>query len=83
MNQSKKELIEKLTVIVEYNDKQMAKVDYDQGRATDLHDFEFEGMAIWNPFYDESMRFEEDPIEYYGYNNIKTFVESFRNPSEY
>lgn len=28
--------------------------------------FEFEGIEITNPFYSECMRFEVEPMEYYG-----------------
>lgn len=37
--------------------------------------FEFKGMLIKDPFYDETMRFEVDPFIYYGADNMKSFLE--------
>ena len=36
--------------------------------------FEFNGTWITNPFYDETLRFEVDPVQHYGEENIKRFV---------
>ena len=34
--------------------------------------FEFNGFFITNPYYDETMRFEVNPIEYYGITEEQT-----------
>lgn len=36
--------------------------------------FEHHGQSVRNAFYDTTMRFEVDPIEYYGWNKIKPIV---------
>lgn len=40
--------------------------------------FEFKGTWIVNPFYDETMRFEVDPVEYYGADNIKAYLDQLK-----
>lgn len=32
-------------------------------------------QSIWNPFYDETLRFEVDPINHYGFETIKKLLE--------
>ncbi len=32
-------------------------------------------QSVWTPFYDETLRFEVDPIEHYGLLTIKKLVE--------
>lgn len=39
--------------------------------------FEYGGMWISNPFYDETMRFEVEPLLYYGIGNMKNFINLF------
>jgi len=34
--------------------------------------FDFNGFFIINPYYDETMRFEVNPIEYYGITEEQT-----------
>lgn len=36
------------------------------------------GQCIWNPFYDSTLRFEVDPIEEYGLDQIISLVKSLR-----
>lgn len=36
--------------------------------------FKYRGQFIVNPFYDETLRFEVDPISYYGMNNTKEYL---------
>lgn len=40
----------------------------------DLPGFTYGGIKIVNPFYDESMRFEVEPLSYYGDENIFKFI---------
>lgn len=41
--------------------------------------FEFKGMYIKDPFYDESMRFEVDPFVYYGADNMNSYLEKAKH----
>ena len=59
MNQT---LLEQLEEVVMYNRTQVEKVEGDQGSAENIVEFEFEGMAIYDPYMDESSRFEVNPI---------------------
>ena len=56
--------------IVDYN----LSVDEDE-KVT----FIYEGVEIHNPFFDSTHRFKVDPLEYYGRENIKTFIERYRD----
>lgn len=37
--------------------------------------FKYRGQFIVNPFYDETLRFEVDPLSYYGMNNVKGYLQ--------
>lgn len=65
--------------IVEYNIQQLEKVDGDQGQAEGLITLfcEKEGVEVWNPFYDTTLRVEVDPIEEYGEEAIQYMIERF------
>ena len=67
-----KDQIKKLETIVAYNELIMDKVDHDQSNAKGLITFldESEGVEVWNPFYDTTMRVEVDPIKEYGLDKI-------------
>lgn len=47
--------------------KQKIKKRLDEGT---LHSFEHKGINIRNPLYDETLRYEVEPIEFYGKMNI-------------
>lgn len=64
--------IEKVKQIAEKNIILLADVD-DDGMVS----FEFNGMNIVNPWYDETGRFQlsdEKAIEYYGLENVLNFI---------
>lgn len=66
------QLFENMKVIrplVEYNDINTEK--YDIG-------FEHNGTMIINPFYDETLRFEVEPLSYYGIENIEKYASQFK-----
>lgn len=41
--------------------------------------FEYGGVRITNPFYDESLRFEVEPLSYYGIENMMGFIEQAKS----
>lgn len=55
-----------LKEIADENWRKMEKASFDQDLAKGLVTFSHEGFAIFDPFFDESLRYEVDPIEYYG-----------------
>jgi hypothetical protein len=44
--------------------------------------FDYNEIAIWNPWMDETSRFEVDPIDYYGLNNIVRAVKENEDNAE-
>lgn len=44
--------------------------------------FEFNGMFISNPFYEESLRFEVEPLSYYGVENVLGFIAQVKDVIE-
>lgn len=44
--------------------------------------FEFKGFQIINPFFDETNRFEVEPISYYGEENMTGFIEQVKQKIE-
>lgn len=78
----KQQLNEKLLrTIVEYNEQKLKKVDYDQGRTDGLITFheEVEGMEIWNPFKDITLRYDVDPIEEYGELKLNEMIKKYKS----
>lgn len=73
------QILHALQKIVAHNEKQMQLAEGDQCAAKDLYTFEFEGMAVYNPLYDTTYRFEVDLIAYYGEEVICRFVEMYQN----
>lgn len=69
-------LLAQVKEIVQRNEVEMNKVEGDQSQAQNLHTFAFEGIEVWDAFSDTSMRFEVNPIEYYGKAIIEKFVQS-------
>lgn len=59
---------EKIRVLAEKQSEEFETTESKEGMIT----FEFDGVDIINPFYDETGRFEVDPEEYYG----EAFLES-------
>lgn len=82
MEQTTVELLEKAKAIVKRNEKEMAKVEWDQGQAENLHTLEFDGMEIFDVFSDTSLRFAVDPIAYYGKETIENFVNTASSETE-
>ncbi|MFW5889377.1 MAG: hypothetical protein ACOCUD_03250 [Bacillota bacterium] len=44
--------------------------------------FDYKSHTIWNPFKDESLRYDVDPIEKYGENKIKSFLDNYKKLEE-
>lgn len=76
-------LIETLRVITIYNEQLLNTVDGDQGAAKGLITFvdEEEGVSVWNPFYDTSLRFEVDPLLTYKESQLQAMVDQL-SPKE-
>lgn len=67
-----------LKEIVKYNEKQLEEVNGEQDRAKNLIVFEFNGVDIYNPFLDETMRFEVQPSQHYGISNINKMIKQYK-----
>jgi hypothetical protein len=74
-----KEQTEKLLKIVAYNEELMDLADGDQSSAKGLITFldESEGVDIWHPFYDTTLRCEVDPIKEYGMEGIQQMLNEY------
>lgn len=70
-------MLSELEKVVAHNRKQVSLVEGDAGRATNVITFVFEGMSIYDPFYDSTLRFSVDPFEEYGMDNIKKMIEDY------
>lgn len=68
-----------LKAVVEHNEKQMELADYDQGSAVNLVTVEIDGQEIYNPFMDESGRFEVKPVGYYGKANMEKMLQKYND----
>jgi hypothetical protein len=70
------ELYKRLKAVVQYNKEQLKKVDWDQNYAEGLitlHE-ENEGIDVWDPFHDTTLRFDVDPITEYGESKVTDMV---------
>ncbi|HWO74656.1 MAG TPA: hypothetical protein VNM69_01920 [Bacillus sp. (in: firmicutes)] len=74
---NKENILKDLEKVVEHNRLEVEKVDGDQGLAKNVIVLSHEGSSIYNPFVDESGRFEVNPIEYYGMEKILKMIEEF------
>lgn len=75
-------ITKKLKEIVDYNEKKLALAKWSQSNTKGLIDVEFEGMVIWNPLMDETMRTKVEPKTYYGEAKIEEFIEKYENREE-
>lgn len=65
--------------IVKYNEKQLEKTNGDQNKAAEkLITFNFKDTNIYNPFFDETMRNEVQPSQYYGLGNINKMIKQYK-----
>lgn len=76
MNEKKIKLLKK---IVEFNKKIINKNNGDFNNSlNEVIFFDYKGYSIWNPFKDETSRFEIDPLEKYGEEKIKKFIKDYK-----
>lgn len=69
-----------LEEIVDYNKKVIGKYGNDKNNAIhEMITFKFEGHSIWNPFKDETGRFEIDPEKKYGKDKLNEFISMYKN----
>lgn len=71
------EQMERLQLITLYNEHLLARYEGDQGAAVGLITFcdESQGIDIWNPFYDSSLRYEVEPTEEYTEEQLLSMLE--------
>lgn len=69
-----KQLIETLKVIVIYNKQILEKFNGDQEAAEGLITFVDQGLAIWHPFYDSTLRLQVVPTVEYSEQQLRTMV---------
>lgn len=72
-------MIDKLKEIVEYNEAILDKVDGDQSQAEGLFTVfdENDGVGVWNPFRDTTLRYTVDPTIEYGVDKIEAMIEEY------
>lgn len=70
-----------LRTVVSHNQKQISLVDGDVNYAENVISFEFEGMSVYDPFFDTTLRFPVDPIEEYGIENIQNMIDKYNELS--
>lgn len=72
--------IKLLEKIVEHNQKLLESAD---GNLNDIIDdmitFKYNEYNIWDPFKDESSRFEVDPVKKYGDENINKIINEYKS----
>ncbi|MFW5795019.1 MAG: hypothetical protein ACOCV1_06005 [Bacillota bacterium] len=67
-----------LKEIVGYNKGIMQKFGNDESNAiNEMITIKFEGHSIWNPFLDETGRFEVEPEQKYGKEKINLFIKKY------
>ncbi|MDQ0271235.1 hypothetical protein [Cytobacillus purgationiresistens] len=71
-----KKEVDYLKEIVKYNESETKKNGM-------FIAFEFNGVMVTNPFYDETMRYEVKPSDYYGQKNIDSMITEFTNLGTY
>lgn len=70
--------IESLKEIVDYNQNLLSQADDEINKVvTNMITFRYKGHDIWNPFKDETSRFEVDPLKKYGSENIEKMINDF------
>ncbi|MDA2637470.1 hypothetical protein PDQ79_23515 [Bacillus cereus] len=75
MNQES--ILKQLEKVVEHNNFEMEKVKGNQCLAENLIVIDYEERSVYDPFFDESGRFEVNPIQYYGLKNIIKMIEAY------
>lgn len=68
-----------LKELVAHNRKQIEAVDGEQNKAVGVIDLPYEEYAIYDVFYDESIRNKVNPVEYYGYDKIIEMLNKWEN----
>jgi hypothetical protein len=78
------EVLEKLKLITLYNEKILEKVEGDQNLAVGLITFtdEIQGVSVWNPFYDSSLRFDVIPTEEYTEKQLQIMLDQIHPKEE-
>jgi hypothetical protein len=79
---NKENILKDLKKVVEYNLVEIEKVDGDQNFAENIYVLSHEEISVYNPFADESGRFEVNPFEYYGMEKILKMIEEFKMKGE-
>ena len=70
-------LLDKLIEVVGYNTVLSEEAGDDASYVTELISFEHNGQLVSDPFYDETLRDEVNPIDYYGRKKIEDMVTDY------
>jgi hypothetical protein len=70
---------EDLSVLIDRANENSRYMEETEYMHPPMYSFDYENeFMIGNPFYDESERFIVNPFEYYGVENIETFIQAER-----
>ncbi len=73
-----KNRIKSLEEIVDYNKGLLKQAEGNMDEIINkMITFRYKGHDIWNPFNDETFRFEVDPLKKYGSKNIEKMINEY------
>lgn len=68
-----------LKKIVDHNKKIIKKYEHNENKAiNEMIVLNYKGHSIWDPFKDETLRFNVDPEEKYGKKKLNEFVSKYK-----
>lgn len=73
-----KEEVEQLQALIEHNRRQVDAAGGDQNFAEGIIVCSHEELAVFDVFVDETMMLEVEPVEHYGYENIKEMIKKWK-----
>lgn len=71
--------LKELKSVVDYNYKQLEKVEGDQNLAENLITLSHDDFEVYDPFTDETMMDKVNPIKYYGLTKVKNMIDNYKN----
>ena len=72
-------ILKDLEEVAAYNKLEIEKSEGDQNLAKNIITFTHEETSIYDPFSDESIMSEVNPIEYYGMKKVLKMIKEFKN----
>jgi len=74
-----RERLDLLKEIVDHNKQIINKNNGSLNNAVDeAVVLNYQGHSIWNPFRDETMRYEVEPVKKYGEEKINKFIDDYK-----